>query len=784
VPLLATVTGAAALALRFGESGEPRTWIAAFASVAIGLWAVRRAPRVERALGWGLAMVIASLGPTSAPPVLAACGALGALACAGAAGLAISRVSPAEGIARSAPLSPFGWLGALAAMWTVAVVGPLLPRGGRTEWWADHSAGGALAVAAASTLLLWTQAERQLMRRRLELGMAERGLAVRGVLATAVAVELAAVALGPSQGGDLARLTVALSSVLAAGSALCPDAVRVARLTRRVVVLAMLGGAAALLGVVASAAGADPWAASLSTAAVALVLAAAARSFEAPLRPAQGRWLDAFERARVEATRPEPEDAIREALTALRAPGGLSSPSPELWMPAPAGSTTVDAAGYLHDREGELPAGLLATASAEPEGTLRGDLLEALEVRRPDLRPLAQWLADRGALLATIIARDGEVEGVLLLPRIARDEPPTLEELRVLRQVADGLAAPCRARAAQARLLARARASDVRAETAEEQMDRLRHERGLDAGRAALAARCLARPATVGIYASASRMALEALERRTAVGAPIAIVAPSGVDPIPFLARAHLAGARGQAPLVLVDGTCATEHDIARWGDSSASPLALADRGLLVLLDVGALPLAVQGLVAGAVAEKRAPWGRAEPIDIQLAVTSVVNPDELVRQGRLDPTLVRRLGDASSGPVLLPRLRDRVEDLRTLIMDRLAREGMRVLGRPVGIDQAAYARLIEHPFPGEDAELGVVVERLVARCRSDVVRASDVDALRLSRPPPRRRGAASTPRLAAVRANDEGARHPQSPVSASGTMPSGEPPGRGTRGRA
>jgi DNA-binding NtrC family response regulator len=234
-------------------------------------------------------------------------------------------------------------------------------------------------------------------------------------------------------------------------------------------------------------------------------------------------------------------------------------------------------------------------------------------------------------------------------------------------------------------------------------------------------------------------MALEALERRTSVGAPIAVVAPSGVDPVPYLARAHLAGVRREAPLVLVDATSAREHDVTRWSDPQTSPLALANRGLLLLLDGSALPTEVQQLVAGALAQKRAPWERPDALDVQLALTGVAAPDELVAQGRLDSSLALRLADARSAPVALPRLRDRAEDLRAILTDRLAREGLRVLGRPVGIEQAAFARLVEYPFPGEDAELAAIVQRLIARCRGEVVAAADVDALRLNNGTSRRK---------------------------------------------
>jgi hypothetical protein len=72
--------------------------------------------------------------------------------------------------------------------------------------------------------------------------------------------------------------------------------------------------------------------------------------------------------------------------------------------------------------------------------------------------------------------------------------------------------------------------------------------------------------------------------------------------------------------------------------------------------------------------------------------------------------------------------------LRAILTDRLAREGMHVFGRPVGIDHAGSARLVDYEFPGEDAEPTAIAQRLVARCVGDVVRAADVDGLGLGEP--------------------------------------------------
>jgi len=63
---------------------------------------------------------------------------------------------------------------------------------------------------------------------------------------------------------------------------------------------------------------------------------------------------------------------------------------------------------------------------------------------------------------------------------------------------------------------------------------------------------------------------------------------------------------------------------------------------------------------------------------------------------------------------------------------------------------AAFARLVEYPFEGEDAELASIVTRLVAHAQGDVVKAADVEAIGLQRPEPEDQRPAG-PRSALVR---------------------------------
>ena len=425
--------------------------------------------------------------------------------------------------------------------------------------------------------------------------------------------------------------------------------------------------------------------------------------------------------------------ALRGALqTAVAPPLAATRPgAPELWTLDPVVVSRVDTAGYLQQVPGELPPELIVIACGEPEGTLRAESLAAVEVRRPDLRALSRWMDRREDGLRHARVARRRRRGRALPAFVPGRADLTLEEARALRELADALAPICHARAQLARSLAREQALRVEAEEATTRAERLEHTLARASAHHALASARLARPAAVGIYATRSRLAFEVLEKQTKAHAPIAIVAPSGTDPVPFLARAHLAGARGWAPLVLVDATSTREHDLERWRDPVASPLALADGGMLVLLDAAALPVDVQRLVGQSLAERRAPWPRGDALDIVLTVTTARDPAELLEVGKLDPLLGSRLGAALEDPVRLPRIAERPEDIRALVTDRLAREGMRVRSAPVGIDDAAFSVLVDHPFEGEDAELASIVQRLVARLPPDrdVIREADVRAL-------------------------------------------------------
>ena len=741
-------------AVRAGEA-RPSAWLLVAIAVVIALIGGRidegTEPVAARLRLWtatGLSVAVATAALSTRPFWAAFARELGTLVAMLAALRAIQRIDAEVGLAAKATeaasqpgFSPRALYRAGVAAVTLAWGAPALFDGlalfgviGE----ATASSGAPVVAAGCGAVALFALGATALLiggARRLELAVPPRALACAGAAGAGltIGVTLALTSVVPADAA--AALGGAIASALIVRLAGTRDALGLARRGRRALTLVLFGGPVAALAAIAVESRAYGGSGvALTLAAVALLVGAISQKLEEPLLPVKGILLDALAEARNAAGEREARTAMAHALVRIREAsavglGPTASPSPELWLLHPTRVITVDAAGYLQERVTALPDGIFDVALGEPDGTLRTSVLRALEVRRADLRPILSWLEQRDALFPTVIPDSEDPDGLLIVPAGTRTEELTLEEVRAAKLLADAFVAVSQATSARERHRERERELQHRIDTLDDEAARLRHTIELEAGRHALAATRLARPATVGIYSAAARMAYDALERRVSHEAPTMLVARAGIDPVPYVARAHLSGTRKSGPLVVVDGTASREHDVDRWNDEETSPLALADRGLLFLVDGAALPREVQVLVARTITQRRAPWERASPLDIAVALSATKTLEELIESGLLAPELAARFDGGE--PIILPRLRDRAEDLHSIVADRLAREGLRVHGRPIGIDHAAFSRLVEYPFDGEDAEVASIVTRLVARAQGDVIRAADVDALGL-----------------------------------------------------
>jgi hypothetical protein len=729
------------------RSGDARSSAWIFVAVAIGMaFALARIPesvdtneaRRRVVTATGLSIAIASCALVARVPWIAAMRDLATGAAALGAAFAIGSIEGEVGLAprASEALSPPG-LGpravshigaALIAVCSVAAA--VLDVSTTATSASSSSLLLALELLALGSIALIVGA-----MRRLELEVPPRAV-VCAAASGAGLVLAATLAVTDTLPSDTSlALGAAIAAVVVVRLARGADPTKLARRGRRAITLATFGAPLAILAVTFALGHTNG--ALLAVVVLfgcALVVGTIAAKLEEPFLPVKGVLLRALADGRDAAREREAREAMARAMVLLREAsavgmGPTAAPSPELWLLHPTRVVTIDAAGYASERAGSLPDGILDVALGEPHGTLRTSVLRALEVRRADLRPLLAWLEHRDALFATVISEGSDPDGLLVVPSGVRTEELTLEEARAAQLLANAFVAVAQAESAKVRHLERERELRENVDRLDDELARLRHTIEVDASRHVLAAARLARPATVGIYSAVARMAYDALERRLAQDAPTVVVARAGIDPIPYVARAHLAGSRKNAALVVVDGTASREHDLARWSDERSSPLALADRGLLFLVDGAALPREIQALIGRAVAERRAPWERAAPLDVLLALSCAAGDAVL--------TLATELASRfeASEAITLPGLHERPEDLRSIVADRLAREGLRVAGHPIGIDSAAFARLIEHPFEAEDAELAAIVTKLVARAladRDDVVRAHHVDALGLS----------------------------------------------------
>jgi transcriptional regulator with AAA-type ATPase domain len=442
-----------------------------------------------------------------------------------------------------------------------------------------------------------------------------------------------------------------------------------------------------------------------------------------PLGPEQSRWLLAIEAASRGALSPDPNTALTAALVALQNTAASGNAQAEIWRQSPSEVLSVDVAGYLHVERAEAPERLYELALAEPERTLRLDALAAVEVRRPEVRGLLGWFRARGAYSATVVCDEDGPLGFVLLPGDSRNSALTLEEARALRSLSDRISSLISVSAALSRARERELQAQARANTLEAECERLGHAIAAQTARHRWPAERLARGVRTTAFSPAARLALEGIERMARLEAPLALLTPPGVDAEGFAAHAHLCSPRADGPFVTVDATEREARDLELWRDKARSPLVAADGGSLLVLGASALPREIQEYLFHYLAtlpQTERPSAVAAA-GLLLALPSPVQL--LLDAGRLHEGLARRLAGRE---LQLPRLAERSEDLRALVLEGLSRFGVGTSGEPLGIEPAALAALTEHEFPGNELELFGLIARTAATARGTRLTLADL----------------------------------------------------------
>ncbi|MFK7990616.1 MAG: sigma 54-interacting transcriptional regulator [Sandaracinaceae bacterium] len=619
------------------------------------------------------------------------------------------------------------------------------------EPWLVPARWAHVAPVAASTLVFVAAVMRGARRR---MGSTPEALAAGGL--AHLGSWLALVLVGIIAGLTLSR-TLPISSTLvralAGAASLCLVVGHVAMIGARRQVHAgrhtrrLLAGAIA----VGAAAGLAAWATpqlpshptSLAVAAAFLVVATALLDrllcalADRFLAPFSRRLLEGTEEALTAALRATTFEELAEAvLPPLRRASGDLDAAPLLLAFDPPREVRVDAAGMAHVADRPLSTALLERLRERPGDVIVAGPVLAQVVRRADLRPLADALNTMEAFCVVPLGLDEEPEGALVVPQGRRRSALTLEEIAALETLGRNLAGQLALMSAGERGRRRTRDAVVERDRLEDALDTTRDElerlredtHNLSAGGSTERFR---EPAIA--YSPTMRALTARIEQLGAVDAPVLLVGEEGSELERVAYLVHAGGGRRDGPFVVAD--CAAVRperaEAALFGEASGQPgwLRLASTGTCVLLDVPALSPASQARLAEAIATRRATFADGSggyEMSARVVATSRIDLPPLVAQAEFDAELHRRLEPLA---LEVPPLRQRVEDLPSLVLLALDRV-CRVTGRPVmGLEPDALEALKEHDWPGNLRELRSVIERAVASADGPAVRLVDLPPL-------------------------------------------------------
>ncbi len=152
----------------------------------------------------------------------------------------------------------------------------------------------------------------------------------------------------------------------------------------------------------------------------------------------------------------------------------------------------------------------------------------------------------------------------------------------------------------------------------------------------------------------------------------------------------------------------------------------LADRGTLLLDEVGDLPAPVQVKLLRALQEGRFyRVGGNRPVEADIRVIAATHRDleEMVREERFREDLFYRLNVLR---MEIPPLRERIADIEPLVHRFVDRFNARAGTSLRGFSSDALALMESHPWPGNVRELENFVERQLVLCETDLVEGEDV----------------------------------------------------------
>ncbi len=153
-----------------------------------------------------------------------------------------------------------------------------------------------------------------------------------------------------------------------------------------------------------------------------------------------------------------------------------------------------------------------------------------------------------------------------------------------------------------------------------------------------------------------------------------------------------------------------------------------ADGGLLFLDEIGDMSLKTQAKILRILQEQkfeRVGGGKTISVDVRVLAATNKNLEEEIEKGNFRADLFYRLNVV---PIIVPPLRQRLDDIPLLLVDFLQDMARKGLGEKE-FDDSGLAALQDHDWPGNVRELRNLVERAVIMSPGSTITREDLAAL-------------------------------------------------------
>ncbi len=155
----------------------------------------------------------------------------------------------------------------------------------------------------------------------------------------------------------------------------------------------------------------------------------------------------------------------------------------------------------------------------------------------------------------------------------------------------------------------------------------------------------------------------------------------------------------------------------------------MANDGTLFLDEVGNMSANTQAKVLRAIQNQefeRLGGNRTIKVDVRIVAATNINLEAAIKEGRFREDLFYRLNVVN---ILVPALRERVEDIVPLAEHFIKRFARELRRRVTGFSAEAVKNLQEYRWPGNVRELENSIERAVLMCEGDTIRPVDLTLL-------------------------------------------------------